>query len=114
MAQPTFPVVNWATQENDSEGNPIKIQPPLEIQATGLLKGEPMGRQWFNYVLNNHSDWLKYLAGSVTLQTGIVGELRSFSVEQPTLLTQGWQLVETVTGSAQTTTQNLYTYEYVG
>jgi hypothetical protein len=114
MAQPTQPIVDWSTQENDSEGKPLKIMPPLELQATGLLKKQPFGRQWMNYVLNNHSEWIKYAVSRADYSEGIVGELRSFSTQQPQLLTKGWQLVQTVTGTAQTTTTNLYTYEYVG
>lgn len=114
MAQPTQPIVDWSTQENDSEGKPLKIMPPLELQATGLLKGQPFGRQWMNYILNSHSEWLKYVAGRVDYSQGKVGELRIFSMEQPDLVAKGWQLVRTVSGTASTTTKNLYTYEYVG
>lgn len=108
MSKPTLPVVNWATDENDSEGYPIKIQPPEELQATGLLKGQPMGRQWFNYILNNHSEWLKFLSEPT------VGEVKSYNIAQPSLLTTGWVLSSSTVGTATTSTRNLYTYEYRG
>lgn len=108
MPRPTQPVVDWSTVENDESGNPLKILPPPEIQATGVKKGQPVGRQWLNYVLNNHSEWLKYLS------TPLVGEVRSYNVQKAELLTQGWKLASSVVGTAQTTTKNLYTYEYVG
>ncbi|XAO54247.1 hypothetical protein [Yersinia phage vB_YenM_P778] len=66
------PITSWATEDVDPSGQQTRAEPPLEVQRTGLLKGEPMGRQWFNYLFWNILENLRglaYASGDVRIST---------------------------------------------
>lgn len=102
--------IGWATNELDGEGNPTKVIPPQEVQATGLLKNEPMGRQWFNYMLNkilNHID-----PGPVP-EAQATHQVRIYGTEQAQLELEGWMKVKEE-DAPDSTSGKLYYYEHVG
>ncbi|AXN57390.1 hypothetical protein ErPhphiEa104_gp069 [Erwinia phage phiEa104] len=116
MARPNDPVVSWATADVDNEGSQLKVAPPSEIQASGLLRGEPMGRQWFNYTLNNLSQYIKYLDSVVNPTKGTstaTHEIRMSAVQRSDWAASGWKLIKTVTDST-TSTGSIYYYEHTG
>lgn len=102
--------VGWATNELDPDGNPTKVIPAPEVMATGLLKGEPMGRQWFNYLFN----WcIKNIDPGAVPADQASHTVRMFTVEQPDLVANGWRLIKTepLTTPVAVT---VYYYEHVG
>lgn len=42
----------FCSDTNDTNGDALKIAPPIELQQTGLYPQSPMARVWFNYYLN--------------------------------------------------------------
>lgn len=102
MEKPKNSVVQWSTADVDNEGNQIKVEPPAELQSTGLLKNQPMGRQWFNYVLNNLCEYVSYLADAVQPSSSGTGVVIVSTKERTDLTAQGWKLIkqESVSGSS--------------
>lgn len=103
--------ISWATDDKDTAGNPTKVIPSVEVMRTGLLRGEPMGRQWFNYILNyllNNAD-----PGAVPASQSR-GDVKIFTKEQPDLVSSGaWRLIKTevLTDPVAVT---MYYYEHTG
>lgn len=114
MARPSESVVEWASSDVDTDGAQLKIAPPAEIQASGLLKGEPMGRQWFNYVLCNLSKYVKYLDESVSPSaTSATHEIRMSAVTRSDWTSRGWKLIKTVADTSASSGK-IYYYEHTG
>lgn len=105
-----YETVNWATDELDGNGDPTKIIPSQEVMRTGLLRGEPMGRQWFNYILNY---LLTQVDAGAVPAADATHNVRIFTRAQPDLVANGWRLVKT---EALTTpvAVTMYYYEHVG
>lgn len=104
-----YEYLNWATDATDGI-DPLKVPPPQEIMATGLLRGEPMGRQWFNYILNY---LLSRTSGGKTGAANATHVIQIYGAAQPDMLTNGWKLVKTEALPAASG-GNLYYYEHVG
>lgn len=100
--------ISWASDDSDPQGDPTKVIPAQEVQNTGLLRGEPMGRQWFNYIINHILTQLD--GGKTTTPTNAV---RIFTAVQPDLVANGWRLIKT---EALTTpvAVTMYYYEHNG
>ncbi len=103
--------VSWATDPVDPAGDPTKVIPSVEIMRTGLQRGEPMGRQWFNYMMN-------YLLNKV--DPGVVpkeqstGQVQIFTKPQPDLVASGaWRLIKTEKLTTPVTV-SMYYYEHTG
>lgn len=87
-----YEYVGWSTDANIA-GEPSKVIPSQGVMRTGLVRGEPMGRQWFNYMMNYI---LVRLAGGKTSTDGVAAThiVQSFTTEQPEMLNHGWILIE--------------------
>lgn len=87
----------WATDEFDPDSNPTKIVPPDEVQQTGLLKDEPMGRQWFNYMMNALSRIVYHLYEETHIDesTPATHEIRLSAIERPDWVQIGFVLFRT-------------------
>lgn len=82
--RPINPIMDWAKDFIDFEQNDTKLAPPIEMQQTGLLKGQPWARVWHNYAFNNYSDYLKYLTGDFLEEfTDDVGTKRQIENFEP-------------------------------
>lgn len=99
MPAPTNPIITWATKDLDPRGRPLKVLPPIEISDTGLLSGTPMGREWFNYILNNFSEWLQYLSAPTAKSVvGDNGEYECVITAKPmSKAPTGWTTIDTIT-----------------
>lgn len=87
----------WAVDEFDPDSNPTKIVPPDEVQQTGLLKDEPMGRQWFNYMMNALSRVVYHLYQETHIDetTPATHEIRLSAIERPDWVEIGFVLFRT-------------------
>ena len=84
--------ISWATDKTDTAGDDLKVIPTPEIMKTGLLRGEPMGRQWFNYILNYI---LNYIDPGQVPQADATHRVQIFTVEQTdTEFLKAWTLVK--------------------
>lgn len=103
--------ISWATDELDSSGDPTKVIPSVEVMRTGLLRNEPMGRQWFNYILYyllNQADQ------GVVPKAESNSQVKIFTKQQPDLVESGaWRLIKTeaLTSPVAVT---MYYYEHTG
>lgn len=104
MALPTE-TLHWATDENDPEGHATKTMPPAEIQKTGLLKGQPMGRQWFNQIL--------WYVLEVTGLANRVGAILYFTHTQPDLDADTTHWKKTQIADTNVTGGQKYQYERI-
>lgn len=103
--------VSWATDEVDASGDPTKVIPAVEVMRTGLLRNEPMGRQWFNYILNYLLDNVDQGAVPAAQSTGAV---KMFTKEQPDMVASGaWRLIKTEALTTPVAT-TIYYYEHTG
>lgn len=103
-----YEYLGWATNDTDGSGEVTKSPPPIEVMQTGLQRGEPMGRQWFNYLFNYLLS--REAGGKTSTPTNAV---RIFGKEQPDMLNNGWVLVKTEVLAAASG-GNLYYYEHTG
>jgi hypothetical protein len=62
MARPTNPVLIWSTDVLDPNGALLKEEPPVEIQQTGTLFEQPWVRTWLNYMFNNLTEYIQFIA----------------------------------------------------
>jgi hypothetical protein len=66
MAEPIKPVkvARWATNlvQNDLSGQVNRIEPIGQKTLIGFDYNEIPTRQDFNYLFNNHGEWLEYLS----------------------------------------------------
>ncbi len=102
--------MGWATNDLDPDGNPTKVVPPPEVMATGILKGEPMGRQWLNYLFNwciSNIDPGRIPAAQST------HAVRIFTRAQPDMVANGWRLIKTEVLTTPVSV-TMYYYEHVG
>lgn len=103
--------VSWATDEVDASGDPTKVIPSVEVMRTGLQRNEPMGRQWFNYILFyllNQAD-----PGAVPASES-QGQVKIFTKPQQDMVDSGaWRLIKTeaLTSPVAVT---MYYYEHTG
>lgn len=103
--------ISWATDDLDASGDPTKVIPSVEVMRTGLLRNEPMGRQWFNYMMNyllNQAD-----PGAVS-KSESTGQVKIFTKQQPDMVESGaWRLIKTeaLTSPVAVT---MYYYEHTG
>lgn len=103
--------ISWATDELDASGEPTKVIPTSEIMRTGLQRGEPMGRQWFNYMMNYLLN--KVDPGAVPKEQSS-GQVQIFTKQQPDLVASGaWRLIKTETLTSPVAV-TMYYYEHTG
>ena len=57
MTQPAEKTI-WATNEVDLNGELTKVSPPIELQQSGYVVGQPVARVWLNYQLNYLTSWV--------------------------------------------------------
>jgi len=107
MARPAKPVFTWSTDTLDPRGQPLKGEPPVEIQQTGTLFEQPWVRVWLNYMFNNLTEYVKYIADEP------IGTFKMSTVQvlNPTLEWGGtWTEESGVTIGAS----SVFTYEKTG
>lgn len=103
--------LSWATDATDPAGDPTKVIPSVEVMRTGLQRNEPMGRQWFNYMMNYI---LNRIDPGVVPKAQSTGQVQMFTKQQPELVASGaWRLIKTenLTSPVSVT---IYYYEHTG
>lgn len=82
MPKPVDSVCKWAVDDYDQLNNPTKELIPTEFQQTGTRPNEPWVRVWMNYMFNNFSEYLSWLANEPVGTVRIVAVSDTHSVPQ--------------------------------
>lgn len=107
MATQPTEVAQFCIDDQDSNGDFLKVAPPPSIIQTGLLSQQPMARIWLNYYLNNFSENLAFFSEEVLG----VGAVVSFSDGNAPDFATDWEGTWTNIGSQTIGSTTVQYYE---
>ncbi len=70
-------IYSWAVQDltDDITGSANKIAPTIELQESGLIRDEPIGRQYYNAMLENLTLNVQWLEAQLALAIEKINEI---------------------------------------